>query len=250
MSRPEVDDIMAVLREIRNRFRSSGSEADIRRVRIEAIQAIAQIELDSGRFANIVSAKNSIGDACVRRLGYTEFADFDRHLDDWLRGRSAALSTAVIATAKTKTEDQRRMIAEELVLPYHHELVEPQARDLESPPRERVETTTSRIIRNTRHSNRVKMIHNYECQLCGYTLFLADGSRYAEGHHLQPLGAPYNGPDEMANIICLCPNHHAACDLGAIELLRNNVRIVEGHAVGQRYIDYHNSRIYRGSDHV
>jgi predicted restriction endonuclease len=151
--------------------------------------------------------------------------------------------------ARATTEDQRRRIAEVFVIP-EFQTMRPQARDLEPPPAERVETTISRILRDTRLSNCVKTLHNYECQLCGDTLLLTDGSRYAEGHHLQPLGAPHNGPDELANIICVCPNHHAACDLGAIELSRNDLRVAEGHAVDQRYIDYHNSRIYGGNDRV
>ena len=128
------------------------------------------------------------------------------------------------------------------------QLTTPQAEDLEPPAAERVETTVSRILRDTRLSNRVKALHNYECQLCGSTLLLADGSRYAEGHHILPLGSPHNGPDVLGNIICLCPNHHAACDLGAIELVRNELRGAVGHVVAQRYIDYHNSIIYRGSN--
>ncbi len=128
------------------------------------------------------------------------------------------------------------------------QLTTPQAEDLEPPAAERVETTVSRILRDTRLSNRVKALHNYECQLCGSTLLLADGSRYAEGHHILPLGSPHNGPDVLDNIICLCPNHHAACDLGAIVLVTNELRGAAGHVVAQQYIDYHNSSIYRGSN--
>jgi hypothetical protein len=120
------------------------------------------------------------------------------------------------------------------------------AADLESPPAERVKTTVSRIVRDTRLSIRVKTIHKYKCQLCGSTLLLTDGSQYAEAQHLQPLGSPHNGPDVLGNIVCLCPNCHALCDFGAIELVRNELRVTAEHVVAQRYIDYHNSSIYRG----
>lgn len=123
----------------------------------------------------------------------------------------------------------------------------PQAQDLAAPPAERVQTTVSRIVRDTQLSNRVKEMHHYECQLCGHTILLADGSRYAEGHHVQPLGAPHDGPDVLDNIVCLCPNHHAACDLGAIRLTLDESRPADGHTVGQRYLDYHNKTVYRGS---
>lgn len=57
-----------------------------------------------------------------------------------------------------------------------------------------------------------------ETNHAGCTLILPNGSRYAEGHHIQPLGAPHNGCDVLGNINWLSANHHAACDLGAIRL--------------------------------
>lgn len=122
----------------------------------------------------------------------------------------------------------------------------PQAHDLEAPPAARVQTTVSRIVRNTELAKRVKVLHKYECQICGYTIILADGSQYAESHHIQPLGEPHNGPDVMENIICLCPNHHAACDFGAIRLDPNNLRRAVGHCMHQRYVDYHNHTVCQG----
>lgn len=120
----------------------------------------------------------------------------------------------------------------------------PQAQDLSPPPPERVETTISRIIRDTQVANKVKAMHNYECQICGHTIVLADGTRYAEAHHIRPLGPPHDGPDSMENILCVCPNHHAACDLGAIQLCLEQLRQVPGHVVRSVFIDYHNSNIY------
>lgn len=244
MRRPIADDVIAVLEEIQHRFELSGSEPDVQDLRREAIRAIARIEVDARRFTNEVSANNSIHDACVRRLGYSEVAEFDAAVNDWLRGKYDALSRAVLA--KVTTEDQRQRLAKALRLS-DSQLTTLPAQDLE-PPAERIETTTSRILRDTRLSNRVKALHNYECQLCGCTLPLADGSRYAEGHHVQPLGAPHNGPDVLGNIICVCPNHHAACDLGAIKLIQHELQRAGGHVVDQRYIAYHNSKIYRGSN--
>jgi hypothetical protein len=129
-----------------------------------------------------------------------------------------------------------------------HSTTAPLAYDLEAPPAGRVKTTISRIIRDTQLANRVKVLHDYECQICGETMVLHDGSRYAEGHHIRPLGSPHDGPDVVENIICLCPNHHAACDLGAILLV--DLRTRREHHIGQQYIDYHNQKLYRGSYHA
>ena len=240
MSHPVADDVIAVLVEIQHRFDSDGSSLNVPELRKEATRAIARIEVDAQRFANVVSAENSIHDACVRRLGYNDAPEFDSDVEEWLNGRSDALSAAVLA--RVTTEDQHQRLVEVLGISGSQPAT-PCARDLESPPAERVRTTVSRIIRDTRLSNNVKALHNYECQVCGSTLALADGSRYAEGHHVQPLGAPHNGPDVLGNIMCLCPNHHAACDLAAIELNSNELRHATGHVVDQRYLDYHNSLV-------
>ncbi len=120
--------------------------------------------------------------------------------------------------------------------------VPPAASDLNAPPAARVATTVSRIVRDTDLANWVKEQHNRLCQLCGETVRLADGSGYAEGHHLQPLGSPHDGPDVAENIVCLCPNHHAACDLGAIRLVATDLRSADRHAVGQKFLNYHNRR--------
>lgn len=114
---------------------------------------------------------------------------------------------------------------------------------LDQVPARRVPATGSRIIRDTRLAKRVKDLHNNQCQICGHCIRLSDGSGYAEGHHIQPLGAPHHGPDVIANILCLCPNHHVECDFGAIELKLSDLRQSEGHSVSSDYIDYHNRKI-------
>ncbi len=107
--RPVADDVVAVLERIR-RFWGQGSDAS--ELRKEAIRDYARGEVGIGRFVNEVAAENSIHDACVRRLGYTEVSEFDHHVDDWLRGRSDALYNAV--RVKVKTECQHRRLAEVL----------------------------------------------------------------------------------------------------------------------------------------
>ncbi|TVU87767.1 HNH endonuclease [Vreelandella titanicae] len=115
--------------------------------------------------------------------------------------------------------------------------------DLEVPNREDI--SISRIIRDTALSYRVKLIHGYKCQLCGIALSMPNGKKYAEVHHIKPLGQPHDGPDVIENMICVCPNHHAQLDYGAIKLLANNVRTKQEHQMSDRFIDYHNESIYR-----
>ena len=119
-----------------------------------------------------------------------------------------------------------------------------QASDLSEVPPERAEVTTYRVLRDSSLARRVKMLHEYKCQICCQTIELPDGTRYAEAHHIKPLGQPHSGPDTLGNILCLCPNHHAECDLGACQLSSASLKPGEGHEVEQKFIDYHNSRIY------
>ncbi|MDT3379632.1 HNH endonuclease [Labrys neptuniae] len=120
----------------------------------------------------------------------------------------------------------------------------PIAPDAVKPP-ERVEPRIYRVLRDTQMALRVKALHNHECQVCGTTITLPDGRRYAEAHHIQPLGAPHNGPDVAGNLICLCPNHHAEFDYGVRPLRVDTLRQVPGHQVAELYVTYHNDLIYK-----
>jgi predicted restriction endonuclease len=88
-----------------------------------------------------------------------------------------------------------------------------------------------------RDSCKAKEEDDYECQICGETLRLADGDRYAEAHHVHPLGE--GGKDIPANNMCVCPNHHALLDYGAIPLDSEEIE-----RVGSEYIEYHNRQIF------
>jgi hypothetical protein len=118
------------------------------------------------------------------------------------------------------------------------------AADFAEPP-DRVLATAYRILRDTELARRVKILHQFECQICGGTMDLPNGERYAESHHVQPLGQPHNGPDVIGNILCLCPNHHAELDFGVRAILPPALRKADGHGLEQRYIDYHNSVIHK-----
>jgi hypothetical protein len=108
---------------------------------------------------------------------------------------------------------------------------------------DRIATTTQRIIRDTALSKRIKRLHEWSCQLCSTVIELPGGGRYAEAHHLRPLGSPHDGPDSDQNLVCVCPTCHAKLDFGVIPLRRSDFRLVSGHSVAQQFIDYHNNTI-------
>lgn len=72
-----------------------------------------------------------------------------------------------------------------------------------------------RLIRSSKHAQYIKELYSHICQACGIHLQVP-GGHYAEGAHIRPLGQPHNGPDEIENILCLCPNDHTLLDLGAL----------------------------------
>ncbi len=123
----------------------------------------------------------------------------------------------------------------------------PEAADSELGPAAKISIITSRYVRDTRKSLAVKILHQKRCQVlnCPVPIALPDGSPYVEGHHLKPLG--HRGPDDERNILCLCPYHHVAFDLGKMRIERQHLRKVEGHVVSEEFIRYHNTHIYRKS---
>jgi 5-methylcytosine-specific restriction endonuclease McrA len=117
--------------------------------------------------------------------------------------------------------------------------------DMNKPPK-KVQFTTYRVLRDTVLARNVKEIYNHKCQVCHHdALKLADGSPYAEAHHIQPLGSPHGGHDVPGNIICVCPNCHALLDYGAIKINASRLLIRGGHTLAQKYIDYHNIQIFQ-----
>jgi hypothetical protein len=125
-----------------------------------------------------------------------------------------------------------------------------EAADLSEPSPKRAQVTISRAVRDTELARHVKFLHDYECQICGETIDLPDGGRYAEAHHVRPLGSPHDGPDVIGNIVCVCPNHHAQLDFGAIRLNLGTLRLCKGHPIEPKYVKYHNRSVFGKSSNA
>jgi predicted HNH restriction endonuclease len=126
----------------------------------------------------------------------------------------------------------------------------PVANDIgEIGPAARIETATYRILRDTAIARRIKVLHNFCCQICGDRIQLSNGKYYIEAHHIKPLGRPHNGPDIQENVICVCPNHHVQLDYGAIAINLSDITKIVEHNLGKEYINYHNTIIF-GNQHL
>lgn len=95
--------------------------------------------------------------------------------------------------------------------------------------------------RDVQLASRIKEEHGCLCQICARPVVIP-GGRYAEAHHIQPLSKVHKGPDVRANMMCVCPNCHVRLDKGAIRLDKRD--IINGDAIGDEYIAYHNEHIY------
>lgn len=112
----------------------------------------------------------------------------------------------------------------------------------------RVETTISRVVRDTNVSNRIKELYDYTCQICSTRIETPRGP-YAEACHVRPLGSPHDGQDTENNLLCLCPNCHVGLDrygLRITEDLRvastsNLIFFKAGHTLCIENIKYLNS---------
>jgi putative restriction endonuclease len=109
-----------------------------------------------------------------------------------------------------------------------------------------------RIIRSPKVAAEVKKIYSYRCQVCSTKLESPAGP-YAEAAHIQPLGGLHNGPDILANILCLCANCHVLFDLHAFtidENLRSTHTGIEiathrSHNIGDNYLQLHRDEFER-----
>ena len=143
------------------------------------------------------------------------------------------------------SREQVRAFANLIGVQHSVETQTPIAKDYGEPAEpKRILCMTYRILRDTAIARDVKLLHDYECQICGDTILLSNGKRYAESHHIKPLSLKHNGPDVMANIICVCPNHHVQLDYGVIKLEKSCLSSNQEHIISDEYINYHNTQIY------
>jgi hypothetical protein len=99
------------------------------------------------------------------------------------------------------------------------------------------------IIRNPTLANNVKVLHKFRCQLCGETIQISKDRFYAETHHIKPLGQPYNGPDKLSNMLCVCPNCHVKLDYRMIMLNLRQLQTIDEHHISEEFVNYHNAMV-------
>lgn len=126
-------------------------------------------------------------------------------------------------------------------------------------PPERREMKENRVIRDSALSRFLKSLYSHQCQICKFTFRFTAGRRYAETHHIKPLGWKHNGIDKETNMIVLCSNHHAMMDFGAIAIHPERMTLISvdttypehqkpielmKHPVDRDFLEYHLENIF------
>jgi len=120
-----------------------------------------------------------------------------------------------------------------------------------SGPAARRTRISSQLVRDAAIATRVKELHGNACQVCG-TRLRYKRRPYSQAAHIRGLGTPHHGPDELPNLLCLCPNHHVLFDGLEIYVdVDGVVRQTHGggsvgrlrqhgsHPVDEAHLDYH-----------
>lgn len=107
--------------------------------------------------------------------------------------------------------------------------------------------TVLRVIRDSKISSDLKNLYNHHCQVCNTAIKTKSGF-YSEGAHIKPIGKPHNGDDSIANLLCLCPNHHVMFDKGSFSIKENldligvengKLNMNQKHKIDKENLNYH-----------
>ena len=119
-----------------------------------------------------------------------------------------------------KKEKSRSKIAEEL-------------KNTEDVDDEKITVNQKSYKRNNKTIALIKILRNFECQICGLSILKKDGTKYVEAAHITPKSE--KGKESAENIILLCPNHHKEFDLGDCTVIERNINEIRFVLNGKNY---------------
>ena len=112
------------------------------------------------------------------------------------------------------------------------EIVE-ELRNTESVDDEKITINHKSYKRNNKTIALIKILRNFECQICGLSILKRDGAKYVEAAHIVPKHK--KGQESADNIILLCPNHHKEFDLGLRKIIKHNMNEIHFELNGKIY---------------
>jgi len=150
---------------------------------------------------------------------------------------------------QTKQSGPKLFLADDSLIPQE---TQKQPVDLPEPP-QHCDAQVSRIIRDTPLARNLKSLYNSTCQVsgCDFRAEPTPNTFHIEVHHIQPLGGGHAGLDIQANMLVLCPNHHAMFDFGIpcflspkrIKIADNEHDLIVRHGLSAESIAYHNNKL-------
>jgi hypothetical protein len=208
------------------------------------------IELRATQARGLMHRSSSVYNDYVQSILDTEFQPnieywASQGLDAFLRWRDDFYRTRNIEAADIDIDDRQE---------------EPETRPAGSnePPVRRL-VKVNRVIRDSALSRFLKSLYQHQCQICRFTFRIDGKRRYAETHHIRPLGGKHHGIDNEVNMIVLCPNHHAMMDFGAIAIHPQRMTLMSAdirspqdqqplelrnHPIGREFLEYHLDYIF------
>ena len=125
----------------------------------------------------------------------------------------------------------------------------------------RTKSYVSKVDRNAVLPDALKEMYGFGCQVCRCRLEKPGGA-IAVGAHIRGLGRPHNGPDDISNMLCLCPNHHAQFDAfayfvdadtlqikGLAEFDGRSLLVSPKHQINRDFLAYHKN-LYDKARHL
>lgn len=82
-----------------------------------------------------------------------------------------------------------------------------------------------RLQRQATNKTWLNRVYGGACQVSGVVLRLPNGDVTFDAAHIQPLGTPHNGPDDVSNMLSLSPTMHRLLDRGCLAIDPDNLSI-------------------------
>lgn len=98
---------------------------------------------------------------------------------------------------------------------------------------ELVTVKTKTYKRDNKTIAQIKILRNFECQICKTKILKANGDYYIEAAHIKP--KKDKGRETPQNILILCPNHHKEFDYGERIINNHSKEFIEFELNGRKY---------------
>jgi len=97
--------------------------------------------------------------------------------------------------------------------------------NLKATESEKVTVSQRRYKRDNKTIAQLKILRNFECQICRNKIKKSNGDFYVEAAHIKPKST--QGTETPDNILILCPNHHKEFDHGKLKIIKHTKKKIK-----------------------